>query len=114
MLYYAIYETATGRLVSLGNVLGDHLPDNLTVIDIGTAPDLRLVVWDEGTRTFIQRPAKVLVDRLDDLRAQPGMTAFWNSLTGAQKTVLANALITVFGKLRYRAQYQPVSMGPED
>ena len=114
MPYYAIYETATGRLVSLGDVLAQPLPQNLTAVDIGTAVDLRAQMWDEGTRTFIARPAKVLVDRLDDLRAQPGMAAFWNSLTGAQKTVLANALIKVFGKLRYRAANQSVVMGPED
>lgn len=109
---FAVYETATGRLVSVSDVLADPLPAGLTAVDVGAAVDFRTQVWDEAGKTFIARPAPVWIDRLDDLRAMTGVTALWNSLNAAQKTVLANALIKLLGNARYRKASQPVEVQP--
>lgn len=110
MTWYAVYETTTGRLVSIGDQVADPLPDGLIAAELASAPDLRSVMWDNVARAFTNRPAPVLVDRLDDLRAMPGVTALWNSLNGTQKTVLANALIALLGGARYRKSGQPVAV----
>lgn len=112
MPYYAIYETATGRLVSLGNMIADPLPQDLTAVDIGTAVDLRGQMWDAASKAFVARPAPVLIDRLDDLRAMTGVPALWASLSAAQKLVLGNAIIKLLGGARYRKASQPVEVQP--
>lgn len=110
MTWYAVHD-ANGKLVSVGTRLADNLPNGLTVVNLGEAdPDLRLTMWDETTRMFIARPLPVLIDRLDDLRAMTGVQVLWNSLSGAQKLVLANALIALLGGARYRKSGQPVAV----
>lgn len=110
MPWYALHD-GNGRLVSVGTVLADPLPPGMTAVDLGaTAPDFRASMWDETTRLFVARPAPLLVDRLDDLRAMPGVQALWNSLSGAQKLVLGNALITLLGGARYRKANHPTTV----
>ena len=110
MSYYAIYETATGRLVSLGDVVASPLPQGLTAVDIGRAVDLRDQVWDQASKAFIARPAPVLIDRLEDVKAMTGMAVLWSSLSAAQKLVLGNAIIKLLGGARYRKASQPVEV----
>lgn len=113
MTWYAVYETATGRLHSIGDQVANPLPDGLTAAPLASAPDLSNVMWDNVARAFTSRPAPVLIDRLDDLRAMTGVQALWNSLNAVQKTVLANALIKLLGAARYRKAGQPVEVAED-
>ncbi len=106
MTYFAVYETSTGILRSLGTVLADPMPRQFTVVDIGTSP-ADDTMWDEATRTFIPRPPKVLVDRILDLRTRPKFLAIWNSLTARQQNDLRDDLIWLLGNARFRPEGQP-------
>lgn len=101
MPYFAIYEKATGRLRSLASRLTVALPLELEALDIGTSP-ADDTMWDEATRTFIPRPPKVFVDRLQDLVDRPRFKTFWQSLNAAQKDELRDGVIWLLGKARFR------------
>lgn len=102
MACFALYETATGRLHSLGHIVVDPLPDGMSVLLVGDNPPDPSVMWDETTLSFIPRPAKVLVDRLQDFANQPGVIDFWKSLTVNQRNALRAALVQLLGPKRWR------------
>ena len=113
MSYFLLYDTATGRLVSQGTVVASPLPDGLTAVDVGTRPSDGQM-WDSATRTMVARPAKVLVDRLQDLLDfYPDFATVWNSLSAERKTQLRTALIAFLGRQRYRNASAPVTMDHE-
>lgn len=111
MACFALYETATGRLHSLGNVVVDPVPDGMTVMLVGDNPPDASVMWDEATRTFVPRPAKVLIDRLQDFLDRPGVQAVWDSLTPGQKIAVRDALIRILGPKRYRSPSAGIGIG---
>lgn len=57
---YAIYETATGELKSTGTVLGNNLPDTLTVIELNETDSQKLRdgsgLWNKDTLSVIDNP----------------------------------------------------------
>ena len=102
MPYFAVFETATGRLVSLGSVLANPLDASLSAVDLGSKPADSLM-WSDASRTFVARPAKVLVDRLQDLLDYyPDFLTVWNSLTTQRKNLIRTALIQFLGSKRFR------------
>ena len=113
MAWYAVYSSATGRLVSVGQVVADPLAgDWVASLLAGRPGDGE--VWDEGARQFVARPAKVLVDRLQDLVTNPDYSDFqtvYNALSAANKKRLADALARLLGRARYRAAGEPVELG---
>lgn len=52
-MWYAVYETATGALRSVGTVLADPLPAGLSSVAIGQ--DHPSGDWDSASRTFVPR-----------------------------------------------------------
>lgn len=106
MAYFMLYETATGRPISLSSVEADPIRAGRTSVDIGSAPSPD-TMWDNATRAFIPRPPKVFVDRIEDLKNLPGMNSLWNKLKPADKTTLQNALITLLGSERFRGGDNP-------
>lgn len=104
MTWYCYYDD-TGRLVSQGS-LDTPAPDGLTRLELpAKPPDSQM--WDESTRSFVPRPAKVLVDRLQDLADDPELVAVWQQLTVAQRQVLRDRLGRLLGQYRYRNEAQP-------
>lgn len=53
--WFALYREDDGRLVSVGTVVAERLPDGVSVLEIKAQPD-SLVMWDETTRALISRP----------------------------------------------------------
>jgi hypothetical protein len=49
-MWYAVYQTATGALVSLGTVIADPLPSGLSAVAVGT--DKPLGQWNSATLVF--------------------------------------------------------------
>lgn len=62
---FAIYETDTGKLVSIGSAVADPLPAGMAVLDL--AADTRILTgfgyWDTATRTVLDVvPSPILID----------------------------------------------------
>lgn len=55
-MWYAVYVTATGQLVSVGTVLADPMPAGLLVKVLDGAPNMAIVEWDAATLSFIPHP----------------------------------------------------------
>lgn len=58
MAWYAIYETATGTLVSETSVQPGELRAGFAFVDVLVAPDRQAVTWDATTRTFVPRAVR--------------------------------------------------------
>jgi len=109
-MWYAIIESTTGRLLSLGDSLPDTRPGQ-DILPLGeTLPDMGQMMWEELGRRFIARPVPVLVDRLDDLNADPDYMTAWNRLTAAQRVALRTALARMLGDYRMRRDDEPVPL----
>lgn len=109
-MWHYLYNPQTGRLVS--EVESDTAPvvNGLSVVSRASrAADTEM--WDEASRTFTPRPAKVLVDRITDLNNDPALSAVWTRLTAAQATALRNRLIALLGYRRFRGSGEPVNLG---
>lgn len=113
-MYRAFYDLATGRLLSVGSVWPAELPVGMAYAEYPTPPDLDNTAWDEALQDFKARPAKVLVDRLEDLINDPKYADFqtaWNNLSPTRKTALRSAIILFLGRFRYRTPSQDTSLG---
>ena len=85
MPWYAVVDDATGRLVSLTSAL-PPLAAGLAGVELAQRP-ADSTMWDATTRTFVPRPAKVVVTLLAKFQADPDITA----LTAANRTKAVNA-----------------------
>lgn len=119
-MWYAIHDTDTGRLRSLGTVLPGMLPAGLTVLELGdTRPDMDGLMWDAATRALVARPAPaLLIDRLDDIQDAPAFLELRAAIAGisnaSQRTALTTALrtclIRFIGRHRWRKASEPVAI----
>lgn len=101
--WYAIVEETTGRLLSTGSVVAPILPLGIVAIPINGLPDSDQM-WSEQTQQFVPRPPKVFIDRLDDLRARPGVVNALQALTAPQRQAIVDAFIWLLGRKRYRVE----------
>ena len=114
MTWFALADTNTGALVSITDVVAEPLPPSLTAYPLANEPNLRAVMWDASTRTFVSRPAKVIIDRLQDLLTDPAYADFqtiYSGLSAQRKTQIQTVLIRLLGKNRYRAANESVEVG---
>lgn len=65
-MWYAVIETATGRLLSTGTVLADPMPKGLEAIEIGDEPPAG--EWNTKTLQFEPSTRPVEVEPIDLLR----------------------------------------------
>jgi hypothetical protein len=111
---FAYYETSTGRLVSVGTTANPSPPPGVTEVEIAAMPNLLTETWDAATHTFIARPAKVLIDRLNEIitdsQYADDIVALWNTLNAANRTRLRNGLIRLLGRYRFRSQGEPLNL----
>ena len=118
-MVHVIVDTTTGRLTNVGTVAPARVDASETALTFDRAmPDFATEMWDTDTRTFIARPAAVLVDRLDDLAADPDFIRVTADLNAARQADLRAALIRWIGpRNRYRKSYHSAvleSGQPED
>jgi hypothetical protein len=111
---FAYYETSTGRLVSVGTDANPSPPAGVTELQIASLPNFSTEVWDAASRTFVARPAKVLIDRLNEIitdsQYADDIIALWNTLNAANRTRLRNGLIRLLGRYRFRSQGEPLNL----
>ena len=116
MLWYAVYNSVSGRLDSVGTRVAEALPPDVVAVELAEEPTAAMM-WDEAARAFVPRPAKVLADRLQDILNHPDygddIQLLWNSLNSTQRTRLRNGLIKLLGRARWRNQATPITIEPE-
>lgn len=113
MAWFAFINTNTGALLSLGTMIVTPLPVNTTMLTLAIDPTDPQFMYDQATRTFIARPATVLIDRLQDIVTNPAyqdLIDVWNSLNPANRNKLRNALIKLLGRQRWRGASEVVEL----
>lgn len=113
MAWLAVFNSTTGDLVSVATVVANPLPDGLTSVTLASEPDLKLLVWDKVTRTFLARPAKVMIDRWQDFLTNvnyAGFQTIYNALNAQRKTQIQAILIKFMGSSRFRSVNEPTEV----
>lgn len=88
MAWFAVIDNLSGQLLSLTTIVADPLPAGLVALNLADQPDLATQMWDEATRSFVARPAKVLRDIVDLILADSDLPA----LTVANKLKVRTVL----------------------
>lgn len=114
MAWYVIYDTASGQLKSESDT--EIAPQaDMTIVQLADRPADNMM-WDAATRTFVARPPKVQVDRLDDLLTSnhPAIAAFrqrvYTPASAADKAIISDFLIFMLGRRRTRNQNDPLEL----
>jgi hypothetical protein len=102
-VWYAIVRELDGKLVSLATVLPQEIPGH-EAKELPEKPDLNAVMWDETTASFVARPAKVLVDRWEELKVHTDYSEGWGKVSLADKTDMEKAILEMLGTKRFRNQ----------
>jgi hypothetical protein len=110
VIWYALYDTTTGALLSLGTVVPDTLPGGSALVALTSQPDLT-VMWDPITCTFIPKPPDTVVDRAyTDLPADATLATMWSQLDATQTDILKARIATLLGPYRFRFVFQDVDL----
>lgn len=110
--WYAIYNTTSGFLYSVGTVITQPLRPGTTSLELAGEPT-PAVMWDESTRNFIPRPPKVLIDRLQDIITHADYADFkevWDALNAARKEKVRNGLVRLLGRARWRNASESITV----
>lgn len=111
LVWYAIYDTTSGALISTGTDLPSPLPSGQgSKSYLGGQPDLSIYEWDTTARDFVLRSGDVLIDRVADLVADGTLTTAWASLSGPDNTAMQNRIGQMLGPYRYRFSSQDVDL----
>lgn len=106
-MWFAYVEDATGLLVSIGTIDQPSLPAGIVQIAANVPDPLEPKwVWDTATRSFINRPAKVLIDRWQDLLTSASYSDFqtvYNALNATRKQQIQAVLLRLLGTQRWRS-----------
>lgn len=85
-MWYAIVETATGRLHSVATILAEEMPEKYTVLELGEDFSQAGKEWDTEKLGFV--PDRFLDRFIDPVFETPGM----NRLSAAEKRGVRSAL----------------------
>lgn len=103
---------ADGDLVSIGTEAmfeGGIRPEgstyaNCDIIEFGNqSPNFSQKIWDKNLRALVNRPAPILISRLDDIEswllADPDFQAMWSGLNATRRQQLRNGWRRVIARL---------------
>lgn len=93
-MWYAIYNTATGALVSSGTVIANPLPDGLASVECGQSQPAG--EWDAATLTFLE-PVELIVLSPQD---------FMGRFTVAEETAIRNRAMTDANMVTFLARVE--------
>ncbi len=119
MSWYFFIRNDNGDLVSEGALVPEGInPSVYEIRDVGSRPDWAVKVWDPATKTLLDRPIPLLIDRLDDIQARfladADFFAVWGSLNAARKTQLRTGIMRVLAQLigsrRFRQENDAVEL----
>ena len=112
-MWRSIFETVSGRLVSVGTVWTDPIPAGLDFLETVNKPGAS-DMWDETSRNWVPRPPKVLIDRMDDLEGHPTFLQFkevFDTLTAQQRAKVRNAIRKMLGEEQFRNVNESLEIG---
>lgn len=128
-MWYLIVNRKSGELVSMGTVLAEDIHTRedqkgrkeplYDVIEYGKErPDLEKLVWDSERREFVERPAPVLIDRLEELetmlQGDQDWVAIKSELPSSRQKNLDDSwkrqLIELLGDRRFRRDDEPFAL----
>ena len=95
MSWFAVYEKATGRLVSTGTVVADPLDPGLEKVALSAAPDFSAQDWDPVAKTLVAKAAAT--SRVEMLVGDSAVAAMLAKLTPAERIALRQRLDDLFG-----------------
>lgn len=64
MAWYAVYVTATGELVSVGQVVADPLNPSYSSKVLSGQPDFSTQMWDTVSLDFISKPSPTIISKV--------------------------------------------------
>ncbi len=94
------YLIDTGRPTSLGTVFGPTPPRHAFIEFVEKPLDSDM--WDEATLSFIPRPPKILIDRWEDLLADPDFAPGHSQVPSPFRAGLERAIQNIMGNERFR------------
>lgn len=108
--WYGLVNPANGDLISVGSAAmfdGGVVVDpylGYSVITFGAdAPDFAAKVWNTVTRLMVDRPAPILISRLDDidawLLADTDFALMWGAINATRRTQLRAGWRRVMAKV---------------
>ena len=110
ILWYALYDTTTGELLSMGtDVPTPPAGTDYTVVGDWQMYD-EVVIWDSTLRIFVQKPLDFVIDRVDDMLGDSTLTAVWAALSSDQSIALQQRIALLLGPFRYRFAFQGVDI----
>lgn len=107
-LWYAVYDTTTGELLSVSPEFPVLAPGNDYAV-IGRAPDAS-VVWSTSLRTFVSAIPIIMVDRVLDLVADATLTSAWAAMSADQRTAMRVRIGVMLGPFRWRFDFQDIDL----
>jgi hypothetical protein len=110
-VWYAVYDTTSGELLSTGTVLPDSVPSGQAYKQyIGGQPDLSIYEWSTSARDLVLREGASSIDRVADLLSDGTLSAVWADLSAGNSTTLQNRIGQLLGPHRYRLATQEVDL----
>jgi len=110
MAWFAVYECATGRLVTQGSQVSiSRLRSSWCVKEFVNRP-AGSSVWDGATLDYVARPVEATVDRWDDLLVDANFAAVFNSLSAGDQTDVRTPILRIFGTKRFRQASEPAAI----
>ena len=110
-LWYALYDTTTGELLSLGTAIPVDIAPGRDYIIVADWDFLsNLVIWDTSLRLFVFRIPDVLIDRVTDLVNDVELASIWSTLSTAQAIALQTRIALMLGPYRWRFDFQDIDL----
>lgn len=109
VLWYALFDTTSGALISLGTTLDLPLPSGTDVLTLGSQPDAS-VVWDTTARNYVPVPVVTTIDRVVDLVNDSTLTTAWASLSANDSQAMQGRIGQMLGPYRYRFSFQDIDL----
>jgi hypothetical protein len=107
MIWFAIYDSTSGKLISVASRVTSSLPSRLKTKEYDSKPDLATTMWDETSREFVPRPEPVMVSRIDDL-LNDSRSGWKTKLLPDEIQDLRSVMKTMLGDLEFRTTEQDV------
>ena len=91
--WHAIYETSTGRLMSIGTVVGSSVRGNPNLTDkVLSRQPLDSEEWDESSRDFVARANRPVRDLATEISQEPDIAHLSASDKSSVETASAKVL----------------------
>jgi hypothetical protein len=110
-LWYAVFDTATGNLLSITDDISGGLPGGMDYIVVADWPMYApFILWDATLRLFVPIPVIVMIDRVTDLMSDASCIASWAAMSADQSQALQTRIRQMLGPYRWRLDYQDIDL----